>query len=152
MGELIAARAAVTIAITSWRVAPGLEEAEFAERFNELGRGHRDDPGHRLGRDRAPARRRASRPGRQADSSARREADLGPALEPLTYDHPIQMASARGVWMTDTDGRTYLDAYNNVPCVGHAIRASPRPSPGARGPSTRTCGTCTRTRSSSPSG
>ena len=30
------------------------------------------------------------------------------------------MASARGVWMTDADGRRYLDAYNNVPCVGHS--------------------------------
>ncbi len=29
------------------------------------------------------------------------------------------MASAQGVWMTDLDGRRYLDAYNNVPCVGH---------------------------------
>jgi 4-aminobutyrate aminotransferase-like enzyme len=29
------------------------------------------------------------------------------------------MASARGVWMTDAEGRRYLDAYNNVPCVGH---------------------------------
>ncbi len=23
------------------------------------------------------------------------------------------------MWMTDVDGRRYLDAYNNVPCVGH---------------------------------
>ena len=30
------------------------------------------------------------------------------------------MASASGAWMTDTDGRRYLDAYNNVPCVGHS--------------------------------
>ena len=54
------------------------------------------------------------------DLVARREAVMGPALEPLTYERPIRMASARGVWMTDADGRRYLDAYNNVPCVGHA--------------------------------
>ena len=30
------------------------------------------------------------------------------------------MLRAEGVWITDTAGRTYLDAYNNVPCVGHA--------------------------------
>ena len=24
-----------------------------------------------------------------------------------------------GVWLFDTDGRRYLDMYNNVPCVGH---------------------------------
>ena len=31
----------------------------------------------------------------------------------------VRVASARGVWLTDTAGRHYLDAYNNVPCVGH---------------------------------
>ena len=29
---------------------------------------------------------------------ARRDSVLGPALEPLSYEHPIQLASARGVW------------------------------------------------------
>jgi 4-aminobutyrate aminotransferase-like enzyme len=29
------------------------------------------------------------------------------------------VARAEGVWITDTAGRRYLDAYNNVPCVGH---------------------------------
>src|SRR5262249_36630121 len=28
-------------------------------------------------------------------------------------------ARAEGVWITDAAGRRYLDAYNNVPCVGH---------------------------------
>ncbi len=45
---------------------------------------------------------------------------MGPALEPLTYEQPLHLVSAQGVWMTDVDGRRYLDAYNNVPCVGHA--------------------------------
>ena len=52
-------------------------------------------------------------------SSARRRAALGPALESLSYDEPIRMVEAHGVWMTDVDGRRYLDAYNNVPVVGH---------------------------------
>ncbi|HEX6845147.1 MAG TPA: aminotransferase class III-fold pyridoxal phosphate-dependent enzyme, partial [Actinomycetota bacterium] len=55
-----------------------------------------------------------------AQLTARREDAFGPAIEPLTYEEPIHMASARGVWMTDTQGRRYLDMYNNVPCVGHA--------------------------------
>ena len=33
MGELIATRSAVTIAIPAWRAARGLEDAEFAERY-----------------------------------------------------------------------------------------------------------------------
>jgi 4-aminobutyrate aminotransferase-like enzyme len=44
---------------------------------------------------------------------------MGPALEPLSYEQPIHLVAAEGVWMTDADGRRYLDAYNNVPCVGH---------------------------------
>ena len=44
---------------------------------------------------------------------------FGPAVDPLFYDEPIEVASAEGVWITDTAGRRYLDAYNNVPCVGH---------------------------------
>ena len=86
-----------------------------------LGRGDRpDDPRHRLGRGRPGGSVRPGGRPTSASLAARREAVLGPALEPLTYEHPIHMASARGVWMTDVDGRRYLDAYNNVPCVGHS--------------------------------
>ena len=120
MGELWAARSAVTLAITSWRVARGLEEADFAWRFNDevaaalrtiLDAGW-EETARRLGAE-VPVRDPAA-------LRKRRDAVLGPAMEPLTYEHPITMASARGVWMTDADGRTYLDTYNNVPCVGHA--------------------------------
>jgi 4-aminobutyrate aminotransferase-like enzyme/Ser/Thr protein kinase RdoA (MazF antagonist) len=120
MGELWAARSAVTIAITSWRVERGLEEPSFAYRFNDsvaaalatiLGVGWQETA-RRLGAE-VPVRDPAA-------LHARRDAVLGPAMEPLTYAHPITMASARGVWMTDAEGHTYLDTYNNVPCVGHA--------------------------------
>lgn len=120
LGELVAARAAVTITITSWRVARGLEQASFAQRFNgieadtierflDLGW---DEVARRLGADVLT--------GTDTGLIARRDAVMGPAMEPLTYEHPIRMASARGVWMTDAEGRTYLDTYNNVPCVGHS--------------------------------
>lgn len=39
---------------------------------------------------------------------------------PLFYDEPIELASASGVWLTSVDGTRYLDAYNNVPHVGHS--------------------------------
>jgi len=39
---------------------------------------------------------------------------------PMFYDDPIQLVSGDGVWLTDVDGKRYLDLYNNVPCVGHA--------------------------------
>ena len=38
----------------------------------------------------------------------------------LFYAEPIEVAHADGVRITDAAGRRYLDAYNNVPCVGHA--------------------------------
>jgi 4-aminobutyrate aminotransferase-like enzyme len=49
----------------------------------------------------------------------RRRRLFGPAISPLTYDRPLHLVQARGAWMTDADGRSYLDAYNNVPVVGH---------------------------------
>jgi 4-aminobutyrate aminotransferase-like enzyme len=120
IGIAWAARGAVTVAISSWRVAQGLEEAAFSERYNaeclrmldafetfgwdELARAL--GGGHRLRPD--PSLR------------ARRDAALGPATEPLFYARPVEVASAAGVWITATDGRRYLDAYNNVPSIGHA--------------------------------
>ena len=128
IGELWAARAAVTMAIGSWRAAAGLEEPEFAERFGDSALAMIDTllttgwerTARLLGADqyRAPASRGG--PGRLPGLAARRDAVFGPAMEPLSYAEPIEMASASGVWMTGTDGRRYLDMYNNVVCVGHA--------------------------------
>lgn len=52
------------------------------------------------------------------DALALRRARLGPALS-LSYDVPVRLASGEGVWLTDVDGTRLLDAYNNVPHVGH---------------------------------
>ncbi len=49
-----------------------------------------------------------------------RRAVLGSALEPLSYRRPLHLVRGRGAWLEDADGRRYLDAYNNVPVVGHA--------------------------------
>ena len=38
---------------------------------------------------------------------------------PLFYDRPLHLVRGEGVWLYDTEGRRYLDAYNNVPHVGH---------------------------------
>jgi 4-aminobutyrate aminotransferase-like enzyme len=38
---------------------------------------------------------------------------------PLFYDKPLQLVRGEGVWLYDVDGKRYLDAYNNVPHVGH---------------------------------
>ena len=38
---------------------------------------------------------------------------------PLFYDEPLHIVRGEGVWLFDQAGRRYLDAYNNVPHVGH---------------------------------
>jgi 4-aminobutyrate aminotransferase-like enzyme len=38
---------------------------------------------------------------------------------PLFYDRPLNLVRGEGVWVYDADGKRYLDAYNNVPHVGH---------------------------------
>ena len=116
--ELLAARAAVTIAISSWRSERGLEDATFAERYNApvaaTIRTLLD-----VGWDEAARRFGATIDRPSGGLAARRAAVVGPAMEALTYDEPLHIVSAGGVWMTAADGRRYLDAYNNVPCVGH---------------------------------
>ena len=57
----------------------------------------------------------------QVDHSAileRRARVLSPTYR-LFYEQPLQIVRAEGVWMYDEQGRRYLDAYNNVPVVGH---------------------------------
>jgi len=38
----------------------------------------------------------------------------------LFYDHPVSFVHGAGVHLYDADGKAYLDAYNNVPSVGHS--------------------------------
>ncbi len=49
---------------------------------------------------------------------ARRQRLLGPAYR-LFYEHPVHFVRGEGVWLYDAEGAAYLDAYNNVPSVGH---------------------------------
>lgn len=44
---------------------------------------------------------------------------LGP-IYPLFYEHPVHVVSAEGCRIYDSQGREYLDVYNNVPSVGHS--------------------------------
>ncbi|XAH21218.1 aminotransferase class III-fold pyridoxal phosphate-dependent enzyme [Xylophilus sp. GW821-FHT01B05] len=50
---------------------------------------------------------------------ARRARLLGPAYR-LFYEEPLHLVRGEGVWLYDADGQRYLDAYNNVACVGHS--------------------------------
>jgi 4-aminobutyrate aminotransferase-like enzyme len=52
------------------------------------------------------------------DLRNRREAVLGNAYR-LFYDRPLELCRGEGVYLYDLAGEAYLDAYNNVPAVGH---------------------------------
>jgi 4-aminobutyrate aminotransferase-like enzyme/Ser/Thr protein kinase RdoA (MazF antagonist) len=54
-----------------------------------------------------------------SDTLEMRRHRLGPSLA-LTYEHPVHVRRGEGVWMVDSEGNRLLDAYNNVPQVGHA--------------------------------
>lgn len=54
-----------------------------------------------------------------AELIERRARLLGPSYR-LFYDEPLHLVRGAGVWLHDAAGRRYLDAYNNVACVGHA--------------------------------
>ena len=54
-----------------------------------------------------------------ADDLLSRRFDALGRNAPLFYDRPVHVVRGDGVWVEDADGRRYLDAYNNVPHVGH---------------------------------
>ncbi len=57
-------------------------------------------------------------PGDRSELLARRARVLAPTYR-LFYEQPLELVRAEGVWMYDAQGHRYLDAYNNVPVVGH---------------------------------
>ncbi len=56
---------------------------------------------------------------RTADLVRRRIAAMGPAYR-LFYREPVEFVRGSGAHLFTADGADYLDAYNNVPSVGHA--------------------------------
>lgn len=55
---------------------------------------------------------------RTRDLVERRQRVLGQPYR-MFYEEPVQFERASGVRLYDDGGNAYLDAYNNVPCVGH---------------------------------
>ena len=75
------------------------------------------------GRDTVVAKFRAAaaaKPG-AANLAERRFHALGRGLE-LSYAEPVHLVRGEGVFLYAPDGTRYLDAYNNVPSVGHGNR------------------------------
>lgn len=61
----------------------------------------------------------AQLPERMRAQVRRRDAVLGSSYR-LFYRTPVEVVRGEGVHLYDAEGHDYLDAYNNVPCVGHS--------------------------------
>jgi len=58
-------------------------------------------------------------PAGDAELLERRQRVLGAPYR-LFYERPVHLVRGEGVLLFDADGNDYLDAYNNVPVVGHS--------------------------------
>ncbi len=124
LGDLVAGRMAQTILISAWRM-PRHPDNEYIRGWAEpawqlleqLGAIGFETVARRMATiARAPIARRVP----SDELLARRRRVLGSALESLSYRTPLHLVRGEGCWLEAADGRRYLDAYNNVPVVGHA--------------------------------
>jgi 4-aminobutyrate aminotransferase-like enzyme/Ser/Thr protein kinase RdoA (MazF antagonist) len=72
-----------------------------------------------LDRDAVDAALRAARGKSPEETLEARRRVIGPNLS-ITYRHPIKIVRGWMQYVYDHSGRRYLDAYNNVPHVGHS--------------------------------
>ncbi len=120
LGDTIAVRAAITLCISHWRAADHPENAAYIRGWDEISLSllrQFEELGHE------EVTRRLGGPGTPPETAelvGRRAAVFGTALAELTYAEPLHLVSGSGATMTDSSGETFIDAYNNVPVVGHA--------------------------------
>ena len=62
---------------------------------------------------------RAAAAGGALEGLLRQRAQVFGSASVLFYEQPLQFVRAQGCWLYDAQGVAYLDAYNNVPSVGH---------------------------------
>jgi 4-aminobutyrate aminotransferase-like enzyme/Ser/Thr protein kinase RdoA (MazF antagonist) len=129
LADLLAGRMAQTILISAWRTRQFPANAYITgwagpawALLDQLERVGMDRAAERLaGLALAPVvRGRSASPPTDETLLRRREQVLGSALESLSYARPLHLVRGSGAWMFDADGNAFLDAYNNVPVVGHA--------------------------------
>ncbi|WP_162260848.1 aminotransferase class III-fold pyridoxal phosphate-dependent enzyme [Nocardioides sp. Soil805] len=116
VADLMAARYAATVLITAWRTreqgwAPEIDDEAQLQLETMLAAGL-DDLASRFGA--AP-----SRTGRSTAALAEARGRVLGGQE-LSYERPLHLVRGDGVVLEAADGRRYLDAYNNVPVLGHS--------------------------------
>ncbi|HSR24507.1 MAG TPA: aminotransferase class III-fold pyridoxal phosphate-dependent enzyme, partial [Candidatus Eisenbacteria bacterium] len=128
--DLMAGRYAAAVLITGWRTreqgwAPEIDDEAYRrlEAMLDIGLDalaarfttalHAGSPGTRYGGRGLPYPRRSTPQLLRA-----RARSLGG--QELSYTSPLHVVGGRGVFLEAADGRRFLDAYNNVPVVGHS--------------------------------
>ncbi|MEA2508315.1 MAG: hypothetical protein QOG21_397 [Actinomycetota bacterium] len=135
LADLVLARLAALVTIAGWRVRHYPENAEYITANVELAwnlLAHLEQEGGievrrrladaclgPLGGTGVRAVAERTRPPIDELLERRRKV-LGPALSPLSYERPLYLVRGEGVRLFDNEGRVFLDAYNNVPVVGHS--------------------------------
>jgi 4-aminobutyrate aminotransferase-like enzyme len=119
LGDLVAARLATLVAISAWRVDRFPENAEYIQAW-DAGSWPLLEFFAAIGPNDVSRAFGAAAPLEPTEELERRRGRLlGAALTDLTYEHPVHVVRGEGVWLVDANGRRLLDAYNNVPVVGH---------------------------------
>jgi 4-aminobutyrate aminotransferase-like enzyme/Ser/Thr protein kinase RdoA (MazF antagonist) len=130
LGDLVTARLAALIIIANWRVQRYPENTAYImgsvepawRLLKHLSELTWSEVEKQMSAASAGAGSALSKPRLRPSTEEllrRRKQVLGPALSPLTYDRPLYLVRGRGSYMFDHQDRAYLDAYNNVPVVGH---------------------------------
>jgi 4-aminobutyrate aminotransferase-like enzyme/Ser/Thr protein kinase RdoA (MazF antagonist) len=119
LGDLVAARLAAIVVISAWRVSRFPENADYIQAWDGDSWSLLELIGD-IGGERFSAELGAPPPAASTGALIERRSDaLGALLTRLTYSDPVHVVRGEGVWLVDVDGRRLLDAYNNVPVVGH---------------------------------
>jgi 4-aminobutyrate aminotransferase-like enzyme/Ser/Thr protein kinase RdoA (MazF antagonist) len=131
LADLMAGRYAACVLITAWRTqqlgsAPQIDEEAYAQLEAMLDVGldtltARFTTALAGGGAAGPSYRGSGLPYRRRPTTEllRARAQVLGGLE-VSYADPVHLVGGRGVHLEGADGRRYLDAYNNVPVLGHS--------------------------------
>ena len=122
LADLVAARLAADVTLTTWRLQVYPDNAAYAA-DSESGAPAFLDSIEAAGLDIVAGRFREACRGlpyrRSATAPLAQRRRRALPRSPLFYDHPVHLVRGEGAWLFDSATRRYLDCYNNVPVVGH---------------------------------